>query len=99
MGRRENNVEIYFKNKVKQFGGISYKWVSPGVKGVPDQIAFIKGCPFLVEIKTEDGELSGEQKRQFSRIIEVGLFPVAVLYGHTDVDLFFEIIEEYALGC
>lgn len=94
MGRRENKVEVYFKDKVKELGGICYKWVSPGVKGVPDQIAFIKGLIFLVEIKTEDGEVSPEQERQFSRLTKYGGVFVKVLYGHAGVDLFFKTVKE-----
>jgi len=38
MGVRENKVETYLKDKMKELGGLTRKWVSPGHDGVPDQI-------------------------------------------------------------
>jgi hypothetical protein len=38
MGVRENKVETYLKEQIAKLGGISRKWVSPGMDGVPDQI-------------------------------------------------------------
>lgn len=41
MGKRENKVEKHLKDSVVAIGGISRKWVSPGVDGVTDQICII----------------------------------------------------------
>lgn len=41
MGRRENKVEKTFNSEIKKLGGITRKWVSPGVDGVPDRIAVL----------------------------------------------------------
>ncbi len=38
MGVIENKVEKYLDDGVKQLGGITRKWGSPGVDGVPDRI-------------------------------------------------------------
>ena len=41
MGNRENKVEKYLDEQVTLLGGLTRKWVSPGVDGVPDRIAVI----------------------------------------------------------
>jgi len=38
MGVRENKVEKYLDEQVKNIGGITRKWISPGHDGVPDRI-------------------------------------------------------------
>lgn len=93
MGRRENNVENHFKKKIKELGGISYKWVSPGNKGVPDQIAFIRGRALFVEIKTLDGKLEPEQIRQHNHLFHTARVTVTTLYGHDEIDLYIEEVK------
>lgn len=85
MGVRENKVETYFKDRIKALGGITRKWVSPGVDGVPDQIVIIKGNIFFVEVKTSDGKLSPEQIREHKRLRDNGA-TVCTVYGHIGVD-------------
>ena len=53
----EKEVESHFKKRVKELGGKSYKWVSPGHASVEDQIAFFPlGELWVVEMK-RPGEL------------------------------------------
>ena len=85
MGIRENNVETYFKDTVKQLGGITRKWVSPGHIGVPDQIAIINGIVWFVEIKPDGEDLAPWQEREQKRLVSFGA-NVVTLYGHDDVD-------------
>jgi hypothetical protein len=87
MGVRESSVEKYFKEKLEECGGISYKWISPNRIGVPDQIAIIKGQVHLVEIKTENGKLSDAQLREQKRLRDSGAI-VKTLFGHKEVDRF-----------
>ena len=37
----EKNIENYLKNKIKKLGGVAYKFVSPGMVGVPDRICVL----------------------------------------------------------
>lgn len=86
MGTRENKVETYFKDQIKALGGISRKWVSPGVDGVPDQIVILKGIVFFVEVKTlDEGDLSIAQIREHERLRDNGA-TVCTVYGHAAVD-------------
>ena len=93
MGVRENKVEQYLKDEVVKLGGITRKWVSPGHSGVPDQIAFIKGNIYFVEVKTVDGELSSGQAREIDRLRKHGA-RVFTVYGHTYVDALLKVFKK-----
>lgn len=48
----ENRMENYLINHVEKLGGKAYKWVSPGIIGVPDRIVLLPGGKiFFVELK------------------------------------------------
>ena len=82
----EKQVEKYLNKRVKESGGLSYKWIS-SVTGVPDRIVFLNQKVFLIELKTETGVLSPRQILVFDEIGEQG-FPVHVLYNYNDVEEF-----------
>ena len=49
---KKRAIERYLANKVKQLGGKSFKFVSPGNAGVPDRIVIIPGGHiFFIELK------------------------------------------------
>jgi hypothetical protein len=91
MGTRENKVEVYLKQRVKEQWGLSRKWVSPGHDGVPDQIVWIPEVAgmelWLVEVKTEDGKYEKSQVREHFRLRKVGL-RVRTVFGARGVDRF-----------
>lgn len=95
MGTRENKIETYLKDEIKAIGGITRKWVSPGRDGVPDQIIFLDGYIFFVEVKTsDDGRLSTAQIREHDRLREAGVL-VCTVYGHKGVDMFVGDIKHF----
>ena len=48
----EKEIESYLVKRVKELGGRSYKWVSPGNVGVPDRIVLLPGGRIIfVELK------------------------------------------------
>lgn len=59
----ESQIERRLGEMVKRRGGLYFKFVSPGMPGVPDRIIILPGgrCVF-VELKTEVGRLSAIQK-------------------------------------
>lgn len=60
---RESEVERHFVWTVERMGGITYKFTSPGRKGVADRIACLPdGSTWFVELKTKGGRLSPLQK-------------------------------------
>tara|TARA_R110000796_G_C14509302_1_gene429731 strand:+ start:964 stop:1263 length:300 start_codon:yes stop_codon:yes gene_type:complete len=92
MGTRENNVENYLLKEMKRIGGLSYKWTSPGKRGVPDRINIYKGNIYLVEVKTKDGEASSSQLRVAKHIFNQGVF-VYFLDSHEKVNWFIRTLE------
>lgn len=94
MGVRENKVERYLDERVKALGGITRKWVSPGIDGVPDRIVIVGQRVFFVEVKTDDGQLSKAQEREHKRLIKAGAM-VDTVYGRTGVDEFIESISNF----
>lgn len=68
----EKDIEKYFKNKIKQAGGRSMKWVCPGVRGVPDQIVFFpNGQTVFVEMKRPNGALRKSQEKMTRTLREL----------------------------
>jgi hypothetical protein len=60
---RESEIERHFVWTVERMGGITYKFTSPGRKGVADRIACLPdGSTWFVELKTKGGRLSPLQK-------------------------------------
>lgn len=94
MGIRENKVERYLDDRIKELGGITRKWVSPGVDGVPDRIVIISSEVIFVEIKTVDGSLSPAQMREHNRLMKHGA-DVRVVFGESHVDTLIEHIQEH----
>jgi hypothetical protein len=59
----EKEIERHFVWTVERMGGITYKFASPGRKGVADRIACLPdGSTWFVELKTKGGRLSPLQK-------------------------------------
>lgn len=87
-----NGIEAYFKREVKKAGGMTEKHVSPGRKGVPDQLAtWDDGLMHLVELKAPrtKGKLREDQIRDHARREARG---VRVFVLHTKA-----LIDDYIL--
>jgi hypothetical protein len=60
---KEKIVENHFVWAVERIGGKTYKFTSPGRKGVADRIACLPdGSTWFVELKSKGGRLSALQK-------------------------------------
>lgn len=84
-----SGIEAYFKRRVKEFGGMCEKHVSPGKKLVPDQLVTWPDEPMhLVELKAPrtKGRI-GDQKRDHERRAKYGVY-VHVLYTKELVDAY-----------
>ena len=89
----ERDVERRLATGVRNLGGVAYKFVSPGMDGVPDRLIVLPGgVVWFVELKTESGRLSGLQIRQLNRLSALGC-RTAVLYGSADVDRFLQEVK------
>lgn len=79
MSSSERDIERAFVRAVEVAGGIAYKWVSPGHRGVPDRIALLPGGRLvLAELKAPGGRLSPWQEREHERMRALG-FEVRVI--------------------
>ena len=88
--KREATVEAKLRDEMTRRGCLCYKFVSPGNNGVPDRMIITpEGEVIFIELKTERGRLSAEQKAQIRRLRDHGT-TVTVLYGAEDVNCFIQ---------
>lgn len=78
----ESAVEAVFAQRVRQLGGLSYKF-APLHAGNPDRIVIIDGEVILVELKGDDGALHPAQKLWHRRAAERGVV-VQVVTGSAE---------------
>ena len=70
---KESEIEARLVRGVKVLGGVAYKFVSPGNVGVPDRLVVLPGGRMIfVELKAEGGRLSPMQRRQMTRLHQLG---------------------------
>lgn len=82
----EKQVEARLNKRVKDLGGLTFKWIST-VTGVPDRIVILNSKVFFVELKTPKGVLSARQKVVFAQIGQQG-HQVHVLRSYDDIEDF-----------
>ena len=68
----ERDVEKYLVKKIKELGGMCPKWVSPGLRGVPDRIVILKDKIVFVETKRPEGVLAEAQAIRAKQIRTLG---------------------------
>lgn len=78
---KESAIEAKLVRKVRELGGLCYKFVSPGNPGVPDRLIILpEGRVVFAELKTEIGRLANIQKWQLEELRKRGA-DVRVLKG------------------
>lgn len=89
----EKDVERYLVKKVKERGGWALKFVSPGIRGVPDRLILLPfGRVAFAELKRGGGELSAWQRKWRSILTGMG-FRVGVLWSKADADSFLQAVD------
>ena len=81
---QESEIENKLRKVVENKGGVCFKFVSPGNRGVPDRIAIYPGGMIhFIELKTKVGRLSALQKTQISRLrdLETEVFVLRGIEG------------------
>ena len=87
---RESVIEAHLVKRVKQAGGVAYKWVSPGTLGIPDRIVLLPGSVVVfVEMKAPGKKPTPMQDRQHVKLMKLGM-RVVVLDSIAGVDKFVE---------
>lgn len=70
----EKVIEAHLVKRVKEAGGIAYKFTSPQRRSVPDRMIVMNGDEQAVEIlnRVADGELPDEKLKEIARQIVAG---------------------------
>ena len=90
----EREIEAWMGRALRSMGCLWYKWVSPGVRGVPDRILITpEGQVYFVELKADDGRLSRMQSLQIERLMAHGQ-RVYVVRGMAGAEAFVEMLED-----
>lgn len=85
---RENVIEAYLRDRVKEIGGKAYKFVSPGNNGVPDRLVCLPGGRVVfVELKAPGKTPTPLQLRQHEILKKLG-FTVLVVSCKESADAF-----------
>lgn len=83
---RERDIESRIREKITDWGGLFFKFVSPGNDGVPDRIAVLPdGQVWFLELKTDRGRLAPLQEWQIDRLWSRGA-NVSVIRGREEAD-------------
>jgi RecB family exonuclease len=84
----ERQIEAHLVKKVKELGGIAYKFVSPANRGVADRVVVLPGGGVVfVELKTATGKLSPLQEQFAREMTRLGQNYI-VLKSREEVDAF-----------
>lgn len=78
----ESAVEAVFAKRVRDLGGLSYKF-APLHKGNPDRVVLLEGQVYFVEIKADGGRLDPAQVLWHQRAAERGII-VHVVTGSAE---------------
>lgn len=73
--KREKEVEAYLRRTTRRHGGEYRKWVSPGHRGVPDDILTVPcfdPCVQFVEAKAPGEVPAPHQEREHTRLRNAG---------------------------
>ena len=81
----EKDIEAYLVRKVKERGGVAYKFTSPAHRGVADRVVCLPGQTWFVELKAPGGRLTALQTL-FGREMERLGQNYTVLWSKEDVD-------------
>lgn len=87
---RESDVEAHLVKRVKERGGIPYKFTSPGRRSITDRLcAMPMGCVVFVEVKRPGEEPRSDQAREHQRLRELGM-RVLVVDTKQKIDFYFD---------
>jgi hypothetical protein len=84
---REKEVEAYLVKRMKEIGGVAYKFTSPARRGVPDRLCLFPNQRMMfVELKRPGGSTTKLQDYEHERITYLGQ-RVDVIDSKEKVDL------------
>lgn len=94
MGRSEKQIEQKLIEGVKELGGVTFKFISPGAAGVPDRVVILPGgTVHFVELKAAGGAASKLQQRMIHKLRRLDVTAV-VLTGRNEVEHYLDNLRE-----
>lgn len=70
---RESRIETRLVRRIRELGGIAYKFTSPARRSVPDRLCILpEGVSFFVECKRPGEKPTEAQEREHSRLRALG---------------------------
>jgi len=94
---RESDLEKQLVRKVKSKGGLCMKFVSPGLRGVPDRvILFPVNKVVFVEMKAPKGKLRKQQILRLNQFTDLGAI-CYVIDSEEKIDILIEELETWNL--
>ena len=84
---RESEIEAYLVKRVREAGGVTYKFSSPSHAGVPDRVVILHGRVGFLELKAPGKKPTALQQREIDRISAQGV-PAYWADGREGVDYF-----------
>lgn len=83
---REKDIEAYLVRRVKELGGVAYKFVSPGHAGVPDRLVCLPAeLAWFVELKAPRQKPRPLQEVELRKLRALG-FHAEVIDSREGVD-------------
>ena len=84
----EQQIENRLRKRVKELGGKAVKFISPGLRGVPDRIVLLPGARiYFVELKRLGETLRPQQIKRRDELISLG-------FKHYEIDSY-EAVEVF----
>lgn len=69
----EKELEVRLANEVRRKGGRAYKFISPGINGVPDRLVLLPGgTAGFVEVKAPGKQMRPNQIKRKGELEELG---------------------------
>lgn len=94
MGSSEKQIEQKLIDGVKELGGVTFKFISPGAAGVPDKVVILPGgTVHFVELKAAGGTASKLQQRMIHKLRRLDVTAV-VLTGADEVEHYLDNLRE-----
>lgn len=90
----EKHIEAHLVKKVKEIGGVAFKFVSPANRGVADRLVVLPGGGVIfVEVKSATGKLSPLQE-QFAKDMQRLGQNYIVLNSREAVNAFIDVVSK-----
>lgn len=90
---REKDIENYLVKKVKELGGVAYKFTSPSRRSVPDRLVVCPGNRIaFVEVKRPGNTPTQAQQREMQKLADLGCV-VTWVDSYDLVDEFIKVIK------